>query len=45
MEESLFDRVQRFADDGDTLTIPPPPTGRPGAVADRMSALQDIQGR
>jgi len=45
MEESLFDRVQRFADDSDTLAIPPPPTGRRGAVSDRLSALQDIQGR
>lgn len=45
VEESLFDRVQRFADDSDTLGVPPPPTGRRGSVSDRMSALQEIQGR
>ncbi len=46
VEESLFDRVQRFADDSDALDVPPPPpTGRRGSVSDRMSALQEIQGR
>ena len=48
-EESLFDRVQRFADDGQTtaeLPKPPPPGKRKGGkVSDRMAALREIQGR
>jgi chromosome segregation ATPase len=45
--ESLFDRVQRFADDGDSLTDPPPDTTseRSSAVSNRMAALQEIRGR
>ena len=48
-EESLFDRVQRFAADGkttDELPKPPPPGKRKGgSVTDRMAALREIQGR
>ncbi len=45
-EESLFDRVQRFADDGgDALPIDPTPASRRGSVSDRMAALREIQGR
>ncbi|HTN62328.1 MAG TPA: hypothetical protein VL147_12380, partial [Devosia sp.] len=48
-EESLFDKVQRFADDGkttDTLPKTPPPGKRKGgSVTDRMAALREIQGR
>lgn len=48
-EESLFDRVQRFADDGettDTLPVKPAKGGRKGgSVSDRMAALKEIQGR
>ncbi len=48
-EESLFDRVQRFADDGQAtaeLPKPPPPGKRKGGkVSDRMAALREIQGR
>jgi DNA repair exonuclease SbcCD ATPase subunit len=48
-EESLFDRVQRFADDGettDTLPVKPAKGGRKGgSVSDRMAALREIQGR
>ncbi|WP_332699955.1 hypothetical protein [Devosia sp.] len=47
-EESLFDRVQRFADDSegsDALPIDPPPRERRGSVSDRMTALREIQGR
>jgi chromosome segregation ATPase len=48
-EESLFDRVQRFAADGKTteeLPKPPPPGKRKGgSVSDRMAALREIQGR
>lgn len=46
-EESLFERVQRFADDGaglDVLPEPPPASGR-GKVSDRMAALREIQSR
>lgn len=47
-EESLFDRVQRFADE-ETLTAPPPPKAtrgtRRGSVADRLTALKEIQDR
>lgn len=46
VEESLFDRVQRFADDGETegmLTVSP--AVRSGAVSDRLIALREIQGR
>ncbi len=48
-EESLFDRVQRFADDGegsDTLPAKPAKGDRKrGSVTDRMAALREIQGR
>jgi len=48
-EESLFDRVQRFADDGEqveTLPVAPSPNKRKrGSVSDRMTALKEIQGR
>lgn len=48
-EESLFDRVQRFADDGetsDTLPVKPAKGERKGgSVSDRMAALREIQGR
>ena len=47
--ESLFDRVQRFADDGqaaDQMPKAPPPGKRKGGnVTDRMAALREIQGR
>ena len=47
--ESLFDRVQRFADDvhpAATLPKASPPTKRKGgSVTDRMAALREIQGR
>ncbi len=53
-EESLFDRVQRFADDGlgvdeRPVTVRrqpdrPTPAGD-GPVSDRMAALREIQGR
>lgn len=48
VEESLFDRVQRFADDGETMGTLEPPTkdgGRRGSVSDRLAALKEIQGR
>ena len=48
-EESLFDRVQRFADDGegsDALPVKPAKGNRKGgSVTDRMAALREIQGR
>jgi len=54
-EESLFDRVQRFADDGvkaESLPVRHGGTARPaangpmrGSVADRMQALRELQGR
>jgi len=47
--ESLFDRVQRFADDGETQELLPAPkpvtANRRGSVSDRMAALKEIQGR
>ncbi|KKB12579.1 hypothetical protein VE25_06555 [Devosia geojensis] len=50
-EESLFDRVQRFADDGvkvDTLPAKPARSARPpktqGKLSDRMAALSEILG-
>ena len=47
--ESLFDRVQRFADDGETQDLMPAPKPakleRRGSVSDRMAALKEIQGR
>jgi chromosome segregation ATPase len=46
VEESLFDRVQRFADELDEPAEPvPPPSRRRGSVADRMTALREIQGQ
>lgn len=48
VEESLFDRVQRFADDGETMGTLEPPTDegrRRGSVSDRLAALREIQGR
>lgn len=47
-DESLFDRVQRFADDGessDALPAKPAKGERRGSVSDRMAALKEIQGR
>lgn len=47
-DESLFDRVQRFADDGETMGTLEPPTDhgpRRGSVSDRLAALREIQGR
>ncbi|MET0435906.1 MAG: hypothetical protein ABW043_00270 [Devosia sp.] len=47
-EESLFDRVQRFADDGESMgTLEPPKSDSPrrGSVSDRLAALREIQGR
>lgn len=48
-EESLFDRVQRFADDGEGVdALPSKPaqeTRKGGSVTDRMAALREIQGR
>jgi chromosome segregation ATPase len=45
-EESLFDRVQRFADDGESHETLPPPADKPrGTVTDRMAALREIQSR
>lgn len=45
-EESLFDRVQRFADDGEGEDMLPTPTeGQRGSVTDRLAALKEIQGR
>jgi DNA repair exonuclease SbcCD ATPase subunit len=47
-EESLFDRVQRFADDGlavEEIPIQPPRPPKNGAVSDRMAALRDIARR
>ncbi|UJW87233.1 hypothetical protein [Devosia sp. SL43] len=46
-EESLFDRVQRFADDGEGRdALPVKAAGeRRGSVSDRMAALKEIQGR
>lgn len=49
--ESLFDRVQRFADDGamiDGLPLHQPPAndGAPkGVVSDRLAALRELQNR
>lgn len=46
--ESLFERVQRFADDGEGLDpLPPAPRDgtRRGSVSERMAALREIQGR
>ncbi len=45
-EESLFDRVQRFADDGESLEVLPAPVqGSRGKVTDRLQALREIQDR
>jgi DNA repair exonuclease SbcCD ATPase subunit len=45
-DESLFDRVQRFADDGaDAATDQAVNAQRKGSVTDRMAALREIQGR
>jgi len=47
VEESLFERVQRFADDGETedLLPPRPADNQRGSVSDRLAALREIQGR
>lgn len=46
-EESLFARVQRFADDGESEDViehqPTQPRG--GTLADRLAAVREIQGR
>lgn len=42
-EESLFDRVQRFADED--VSVPPEKPERRGSISDRMAALREIQGR
>lgn len=45
-EESLFDRVQRFADDGESEDVlPSPGESQYGSVSDRLAALREIQGR
>jgi DNA repair exonuclease SbcCD ATPase subunit len=48
-EESLFDRVQRFADDGEGSDALPAKPARgerkSGSVTDRMTALREIQGQ
>ncbi|QYO76184.1 hypothetical protein [Devosia salina] len=45
-EESLFDRVQRFADDGEGVEVlPTPANSQRGKVSDRLAALREIQGR
>ncbi|MCS6762203.1 MAG: hypothetical protein MO846_09630 [Candidatus Devosia symbiotica] len=47
-KDSLFDRVQRFADDGkdyDTLPVKPMPNDRSGSVSNRMAVLREIQER
>ena len=44
-EESLFDRVQRFADDSEPVAEKPANGERRGSVTDRMAALREIQGR
>lgn len=45
-EESLFDRVQRFADNGESEDVlPTPAPGQRGTVSDRLAALREIQGR
>ena len=45
-EESLFDRVQRFADDGESMDIlPKPANSQGGKVSDRLAALREIQGQ
>ncbi|SMQ74573.1 hypothetical protein SAMN06295905_2313 [Devosia lucknowensis] len=45
-EESLFDRVQRFADDGESVDIlPTPQPNSNGRVSERLAALKEIQGR
>jgi chromosome segregation ATPase len=44
--ESLFDRVQRFADDGESVDVlPAPANSQSGRVSDRLAALKEIQGR
>jgi DNA repair exonuclease SbcCD ATPase subunit len=49
-EESLFDRIQRFADGREEASLvspspaPAPTARRAGSVADRMAALREIQG-
>ncbi|SFV27315.1 hypothetical protein SAMN05216456_0249 [Devosia crocina] len=45
VEESLFERVQRFADDGESLGTLEPDGERRGSVSDRLQALREIQGR
>ena len=46
-EESLFERVQRFADDGEKVEVlpAPKPSKRRGSVSDRLTALKEIRGR
>lgn len=45
-EESLFERVQRFADDGEGEELLPAPTNRQhGAVAERLATLRELQER
>ncbi|UYN98201.1 MAG: hypothetical protein KIT02_09435 [Devosia sp.] len=44
-EESLFDRIQRFADDGETVDmLPTTEQNQRGTVSERLSALREIQG-
>lgn len=48
LEESLFDRVQRFADEEESADMVPPPSKgarKGGSVTDRMAALREIQGQ
>jgi chromosome segregation ATPase len=45
-EESLFDRVQRYADDGHTVeALPTPANIQRGSLSDRLTALREIRGR
>jgi chromosome segregation ATPase len=45
VEESLFDRIKRFADDGETEDLlPAPALTQRGAVTDRLAALRELRG-
>jgi chromosome segregation ATPase len=45
LEESLFDRIKRFADDGETEDLlPAPAVTQRGTVTDRLAALRELRG-
>ncbi|MBK1794816.1 hypothetical protein JHL21_09920 [Devosia sp. WQ 349] len=45
IEESLFDRIKRFADDGETEDLlPAPAVTQRGTVTDRLAALRELRG-